>query len=218
MGYETPTLIKLLTTIKLVFGDFKNLSMIELGNQEVYDNFDNVVMLYKSYNYDGISRVLKPFFSFLGFNHISIDYNGKDGAIPLDVRQSLLPYFPHRFNVLTNLGFTEHVGENDTPENMINAQYQVFKNLHDLGDINALYYHVVPLKGYWYKHGVCDYTLDFFEDLCKLNNYEIIQGPFIEDYHKELHASVFYKKIFDTPFISIEEFKTIRGLRSTFFD
>lgn len=218
MGYEAEIIIKLLETTKSCFNTFTNLNILEFGNQEVYSNFEKVKYIYSSYNYNKDTRVLKYFFEHLGMKHTSIDYNGKDGALPYDVRTDLLQKLSPNFDLITNIGFSEHVGENDTESNLLINQYNFFKNIHNLGNSNTLYYHCVPLTNYWYKHGVCDYSLDFFSTLCTVCDYTIILGPFVEDYHKELQASIFYKKTSNKPFISFEEFCNIDGIRSTYKD
>jgi hypothetical protein len=215
MGYAVETLTKLLATCRTVFGaDFRGLSMFEYGNQESYTMGTTLPFLH-SHGYTGTSPILKYFFEFLGFKHVSVDYNGRDGAHNLDVRQDITGTITDRFDVLTNLGFTEHVGEYGSATELMTAQYAAFKNLHDLGKCGALYYHVVPFTRHWYKHGVCDYSLEFFAELCRRCGYEVVVPPFVEDYHPEHHASVFYKKVNDAPFISFEEFCALPGLRST---
>lgn len=122
------------------------------------------------------------------------------------------------FKVITNVGFSEHVGENTNVDSIISNQYAFFKNMHELGDIGTLYYHCVPLTHNWYRHGVCDYSLDFFKELCIANNYKIIEGPFIETYHPEKQASIFYIKENNDDFILFDTFSKLPGLRLTYKD
>lgn len=219
MGYEVPTLEKLINTIKIVFPTTDGLTMLEFGNQEVYGYEPYVRMLdyFKTFGYNGSSNILKYFFEFLKIEHTAIDYNGNDGALPYDVREPLKHKLP-KFNVITNVGFSEHVGESCNIDSLIPGQYAFFKNIHDLGDIDTLYYHCVPLTRNWYKHGVCDYSLEFFNELCSVNNYKIIDGPFIETYHPEKQASIFYTKTNNADFITLEQFSRLPGLRLTFKD
>ena len=68
------------------------------------------------------------------YNHTSIDINGDDGSLQIDVRRDdLYEKLSFKFNVITNLGFTEHVGEGDVEENLFRNQYIMFKNMHELG-------------------------------------------------------------------------------------
>jgi hypothetical protein len=217
MGYEREILEGLVNVIKREIGDLSGVAMFELGNQEVYGNYHKVEQYYAENGYVHTieRRVVKPFFEFLGLDCTQIDYNGQDGALPFDVRNNIAMLINKKFRVLTNIGFTEHVGENDSEENLLKNQYSVFKNLHDLGEVGAVYFHCVPFTRFWYRHGVCDYGLDFFAELCTQNNYQIIKGPYEETYHPEKQAAVFYKKIVDNPFMTFEQFSSLPGLRST---
>jgi hypothetical protein len=213
MGYEKATLEKLVTVVSRT-KNLRGLRMFELGNQEIY-GMEKAVGFLASFGYRPASTIVKYFFEFLGMRHTSVDYNGRDGAHRLDVRADITGHFPEKFDVLTNLGFTEHVGENSDWSTLLQGQYAVFKNLHDLGTANAIYYHCVPLTHNWYKHGVCDYSLEFFSELAAVCGYTIISGPFVEDYHVEKQASVFFQKTPTSSFPSFERFCQIPGLRST---
>ena len=57
-----------------------------------------------------------------GVIHTSIDINGLDGAIPLDLDTPIPANMRQKFRVVTNYGTSEHV----------NNQYSAFKNVHDL--------------------------------------------------------------------------------------
>jgi hypothetical protein len=217
MGYEKATLEKVLFVCYKVFSGFNGIKMFELGNQEVY-SIEKAYPMFQILKYSPRSPITKYFFEYLGFVHTSVDYNGLDGAFQYDVRSDISSKFTERFDVLTNLGFTEHVGEKDDFKNLMKSQYSVFKNLHDLGTENALYYHVVPFTRNWHKHGVCDYSLEFFKDLADVCKYQIIVGPFIEDYHPEKQASIFFRKTAASVFPSFEDFCKIDGLRSTQYD
>ena len=67
-------------------------SMLELGNKVKGD------------------LVYKKLFESLGFRHVSVDMNGKDGALPKDLRQ---PLKLGTFDMVTNFGTTEHVAPGD---------------------------------------------------------------------------------------------------------
>src|ERR1041384_5416258 len=67
-------------------------SMLELGNKVT-----------------GAGLVYKSVFEAMGIRHVSVDWNGKDGALPLDLRQ---PLNLGRFDMVTNFGTSEHVEDN----------------------------------------------------------------------------------------------------------
>lgn len=217
MGYEKATIEKLLNVLQENNVTLKGLRLFELGNQEVY-GIEKALGLFSKFGYTPKSTIIKYFFEFLGIKYTSVDYNGLDGAHKLDIRRDISGYLNEKFDVLTNLGFTEHVGENSDWSTILAAQYAAFKNLHDLGSDKAIYYHCVPLTRNWYKHGVCDYSLEFFSKLAEVCGYTILKGPFIEDYHVEKQASVFFRKTPESVFPSFEIFCQIPGLRTTQHD
>jgi len=116
-------------------------TMIELGNKK---------------NENG---TYKDHFESMGIKHLSIDWNGKDGALPLNLNTRLWSLlFPA--DVVTNFGTSEHV------EN----QEIVFENIHHLS--KKWMVHTVPFEGNWVGHGVQSdgrqcvrYTEGFFGDL-----------------------------------------------------
>lgn len=220
MGYVSITLSKILEFLEKHFGKFKGLRMLELGDQKVWDYSQNFPLFLK-YKYETSSPYTKKFFEHLGFLHTSIDYSGLNGSIKIDLRDNLPKKINLKFDVVTNLGTTEHVGEDDSHENIILNQYKVFKNLHEVGDIGCVYYHVVPLTKNWHKHGACDYSKEFFNELCKKCGYKILVPVFEEKYRKEKNRiliSMIYEKTKNNNFLSLEEFSKIKGIRTTFFD
>jgi hypothetical protein len=117
-------------------------TMYELGNK-------------KSYGQPPYSEFYKK----EGINYISIDINGLDGALPLNLNNIL--DLPPR-EMVTNIGVTEHVTN----------QKAVFTNIHNLSSRRIV--HWVPLIGSMnLRHGIYRYTEDFFYYLCTLNNYKV---------------------------------------------
>lgn len=99
------------------------------------------------------------FYNQKGILYTSIDINGLDGAVPLDLNTIL--DLPAR-EMVTNIGVTEHVTD----------QKSVFTNIHNLSSRRMV--HWVPLIGSEnVRHGVYRYTKDFFQYLCILNDYKI---------------------------------------------
>lgn len=120
-------------------------TMIELGNKRT-----NVVW--------------KHVFEAQGISHTSIDINGKDGALPLDLCSEIdLP----PADVVTNFGTSEHVANQDV----------CFHNIDKLS--KKWMVHVVPYVGNWIGHGLnlgmeCyKYTERHFESLAAKYNYQI---------------------------------------------
>ena len=106
----------------------------------------------------------KAYFEALGFEHISIDWNGEHGALKRDLRNPLWPEFGS-FSIVSNMGTTEHV----------NNQRGVWENIHHLTKPGGVYVGQTPYHDgkSWYWHGDWYPTEPFFESFCALNNWEL---------------------------------------------
>jgi len=167
MGMNTESYEFLLESTKAVgIETFKDTCLLELGNQAIRKN------LRKSYE---ISTWLsKIHFLSIGCNHHSIDWNGMNGAIPIDLTLPIpIPKFMKRFDIVTDFGDMEHVrGYADHMEGL--GHWNAWKNIHDMGKVGCLYVHTVPMVGSFSGHGSYHYTLEFFTNLCKANDYDIV--------------------------------------------
>jgi len=94
-----------------------------------------------------------------------------------------------QFDILTNVGTTEHVGQKftTTPGSKVkeivtttqNPQYHTFKNVHNLLKKGGIFFHNVPFakdKNNLNNHGAYCYNEKFFKELAKINNYTIIKN------------------------------------------
>ncbi len=138
---------------------FEALEMCELGNQHI--------------SVDGINfEIAKQYFESLGIRHISIDLNGEDGALVLDLSKPIQnEELLGRFDVVTNFGTSEHV------EN----QYHCFQNMHDFTKKGGLCIHAIPKIGHWKDH--CEYYYDpsFFKKLAQLCDYSIVKEAILSE-------------------------------------
>jgi len=141
-------------------------TLLELGNQAIRKN--------AQVSYKINTGKSKVYFLGMGCNHHSIDWNGLDGAIPLDLTLPVpIPKFMKYFDIVTDFGDMEHVrGLEDWMEGV--GHWNAWKNIHDMGKIDCLYVHTLPMVGSFSGHGSFHYTLKFFENLCKANDYEIL--------------------------------------------
>lgn len=121
-------------------------TMIELGNKKT--NF-----------------VWKHYFENMGISHTSIDLNGQDGALKLDLTK---PIDIPPADVVTNFGTSEHVLD----------QKACFLNIHNLS--KKWIVHQVPLVGNWKTHGLAQdgrecfkYTEEFFREQARIRRYKI---------------------------------------------
>lgn len=109
-------------------------------------------------------EVSKEYFTSLGVEHISIDLSGNHRSLVIDLSNTILRSdLLHKFNVVTNMGTSEHV---------LN-QYECFKNIHNLCKLRGLMIHAVPVNYFWREHGLFQYPMQFFEGLANYCHYRI---------------------------------------------
>jgi len=144
-------------------GGLSGKRMLELGNQQTKP-------------YEGLpEKTGKEYYSNRGVEHTSVDMNGRDGAVKLDLGKPI-PFTQWRsyYDIVTNLGTCEHVGP---PKK---AQYQCFKNIHDCLKIGGIAVHIGPgiqaveNNTCWKGHSNYYYSREFFETLAGSNNYTLI--------------------------------------------
>ncbi len=160
----------------------------------------------------------KEFYQWLGFEYAAVDIDGSPGSLPLDLNYDSTPVGAvGKYNLVTNLGTTEHVA------NQLNA----FKLIHELAAHNAIMIHELPAQGYM-NHGLVNYNPKFFWMLARSNGYEVIYMDFnwsaveyslpqnildhISQYvsisgrppYKTVDAGILivFRKITDTPFVA----------------
>jgi hypothetical protein len=119
-------------------------SMLELGNKK------NAPYTYKQ------------FFEARGIRHVSVDWNGQDGALSLDLRK---PLGLGTFDLVSNIGTSEHVDD----------QAGVWRNMLEAMHVGSILVCTTPLPGGhdWQWHGEFYPTAQFYGDLCSLNGLQI---------------------------------------------
>lgn len=172
-------------------GEPRTLKMCELGNQHVRISARRLTE----------AKTGKEYFTNLGYDHTSIDWNGEDGALPLDLR---IPISDQRllgsFDILTNSGTTEHVED----------QYECFRNLHYLVKAGGLFIHLSPQTGSWAGHGLFYYTFAFYQRLAAMCHYAILREQQIAAKGEGSNlVCVAMKKLNDNAFIARADFDEI---------
>lgn len=117
-------------------------TMLELGNKK------NLHATYKWY------------FRSIGVKHTSVDLNGKDGALKLDLRK---PLNLGTFDMVTNMGTTEHVSE----------QEPVWRNICEAMHVGSVLISATPYPGDWQWHGEWYPTEKFYRELAEKNGLEV---------------------------------------------
>jgi SAM-dependent methyltransferase len=167
MGLTAAYLEYIDRNIASTVGELTGRRMLELGNQHV---------LAKAIP----EKTGKEYFTRRGAEHVSVDLNCLDGALPLDLtRPRQFKKWQGYFDVIVNSGTTEHV------EPMA-AQYECFQIIHDCLKVGGVAIHVVPdidernRYGAWIGHCNNYYSPDFFRMLAQDNNYELVSMEIID--------------------------------------
>lgn len=128
-------------------------TVLELGNKK------NSTGLYRDW------------YTYQGLNYVCLDWNGEDGAIPLDMRYSIEPDeiengMENGFALVTNFGFTEHVDD----------QMTCWHNIHNFVGVGGWLSICMPTMPAWKGHGLWMPTEAWYEHFAALNGYEIIRS------------------------------------------
>jgi hypothetical protein len=106
----------------------------------------------------------KKIYTSWGVDHVSIDINGQDGALALDLDHPIPTDMTGIFVLVTNYGTIEHV----------NNQFQAFKNVDEMVRRHGIMIHTLPPPKNWPNHGRYYYPVAFVVQLAKACNYEIV--------------------------------------------
>lgn len=112
------------------------------------------------------TMVYKDVFERLGFRHVSVDMSGRNGALKLDLRR---PLNLGTFDMVTNLGTSEHVSSSD-----YNGQIECWRNIVGAMHVGSVLVSIGPLKGAqkWARHGRWYAQPEFYKELAELNGME----------------------------------------------
>ncbi len=124
-------------------------------------------------------------------NYVCIDWNGKDGALPMDCNEPFL-ISPRNFSMVTNFGFSEHVQN----------QPMFWENHHNHVGQTGLMVGVTPapLLGHWDHHGILQPTRGFYHALAVVNDYQV-SALFINENRKRHTVCYRMVKVHDRPFV-----------------
>lgn len=156
-------LIDLITNTTLQgYPKLDRLNILELGNQEVRPG-------------EGFfEKTGKEYWTNRGLKHVSVDLNGKHGALKKDLTEiDQFLEFENKFEVVYNSGTTEHVEP-------YKDQYEAFRIIDFCTKVNGFMIHAVPEitnrdnHGTWKRHCHYYYSTEFFENLAKESNYELL--------------------------------------------
>ena len=185
---------------KAGYKNVDGLWMCELGNQRIKKS------TFEYFKDKGMPQFKtgKEYFTHIGFNHTSIDINGKDGALPIDLATPISDKnLIGCFDVITNSGTSEHV---------LN-QFECFKNIHNLCKKGGLVIHIVPGPNYRnivietgeiIPHGHYNYPFEFFYYLANICKYTVLDERMVRNL-----VAVAMIKTRDNDFVSKEQFNQL---------
>ena len=130
------------------------ITMLELGNQTFQDS--NLISQLN------LPLTVKKYWENMGVKHTSIDLNGKDCAINLDLSKPLPENFFNAFDIVTNCGTSEHVDN----------QFECWRKIHKSLKVKGFLLSANPEKDK-YNRNHCNwfYDMNFFEVFAERLNY-----------------------------------------------
>tara|TARA_R100000008_G_C3559529_1_gene155266 strand:+ start:274 stop:1098 length:825 start_codon:yes stop_codon:yes gene_type:complete len=204
MGIRAHGITFIHKTLDTTFYNLHGTCMIEMGN--MYIRKDAIEWIQNNkFDLEGFTKldmgiISKEYFTALGCKHTSIDLNMKDGAIPIDLRKSIKDNDIHNLintaDIILDSGTSEH----------ISYQYMNWKNLYDITKVGGIFLHILPKVGYWKNHCEYKYDIDFFEQLAKANDYEIIE---ISNSYADKDICAAFRKTNNKGFMSEDEFNKL---------
>ena len=138
-----------------------NTELLDLGNS--YIRGDGIGYIEENYEMDGftytdnghgskkVNIISKQYFTALGYNHTSIDLNGREDSLVIDLRYPITDSeydLVNKFDFILDIGTAEH----------IDNQYMAFKNIHNMSKVGGIFIHTLPR-----------------EKLASYNDYEILE-------------------------------------------
>lgn len=125
---------------------------------EPLDGVETMLELGNKRGTGGPGDTYKKYFEARGIAHISVDWNGEDGALPLDLRKPLDLGF---FDMVTNIGTTEHVDRQSAVwENVVTAAGRWIVS-------------ITPKPGDWPGHGLFYPSEAFYHSLAFQNGFAV---------------------------------------------
>lgn len=173
-------------------------SVIELGAQNLYDKDYN-----NNYPYASDWYINNGYDSYE-----CIDLNGENNAIKQDLADRWGCYSKH--DMVTDFGTSEHIGMNGKFN--IEAIYNCWFNKHNWLRAGGIMISENPKTGNWPLHGFNYYTEQFYQHLCFLCDYELLEIGEVAVMNNEVDGWNVYcvlRKKVQQEFISLEDFSQL---------
>lgn len=164
-------------------------SMLELGDQVMNLQF-----------VQGVSA--KDYFTGLGYSHTSIDLNGKNGALVMDLSKPIKKL--GEFDIITDIGCSEHV------DNLFECLVNVFNNLK----VGGVEYHKNPKTGNFPFHGYHYFTVEFWRKYaieCGLDVIDLYEYPIYHNTVDGYEINAVLRKVEGSKVLTKEGWDRIKG-------
>lgn len=126
--------------------------MLIIGCQNLYDS-------------EHYMEIAHPYFESLGHSVKSIDILGCNGSEVADLRTDL--QFQPIYDMVNDCGSKEHID---------GSLYTPLMNIHNACKVGGIMIHENPLTNNWPGHGQHYFTPDFWENLAKMCEYELVEN------------------------------------------
>lgn len=144
-----------------------------------------------------------------GIEYTCFDLSKENNCLVYDLTFPLPAEFNERFDMVTDIGCTEHYGREG--KHHMEGLYISWLNKHSILKNGGVMVNENPESGSWPLHGFNYYTEEFYRNLCAFGGYEIIElgrqaamGNITDGWN----VYCVLKKI-SNEFITLEEFKTL---------
>lgn len=182
---------------KSINQEYKGMKICELGNQLM--KWNEHVTGKRYFVAQGVAE------------HISIDVNGKDGALRIDLSKPIDKWDKY-FDMVTNFGTAEHVS---------GGIHEAYSNIHRFTRVGGVMINVGPIRGGCPWHSPYHYDADFFKKLSDACKYRYVlgevrvtagrRGMSRNVLDKSLVCAVMVKEN-DDQFITKEQFVALKGI------
>ncbi len=183
--------------LEFLFNKYKTItSVIELGSQNFYQNYKNIIYGCYANEYYKIKKCTL---------YNCIDINGENNACKYDL--SKIIEITNTYDLVTDFGTSEHVSSTNTYD--LESLYNCNLNKYNLCNINGLIIGSNPKTNHWKNHGHFYFTQDFYKNLAIKTNMEIIlleESPAMQNYIDGMEIRYILKKKNNSKWLSYEDF------------
>lgn len=141
--------------------EFKPKSVVDLGAQ---NDFSYPILP---------APYISDFYYANGVEYGCIDLNGENGASTQDLSRVFKAPGGWQADLVCNFGTSEHVGCNGKFQ--WDALYNCWANMHNLLKIGGILICENPMTNNWPLHGFSYLETNFYHELCKVADYELLE-------------------------------------------